>query len=129
MIAEKLHAMVTRGIDNSRRKDFYDVWSLSVLFPFAGERLAGAIGAAFQRRLTALSGDEPLALTAAFAKDAAKRTQWAAFTRRGQLRGGHVALEVVVEAIRRFLLPPLSALAKRERFESHWEPGGPWNLA
>lgn len=126
MIAEKLHAMVTRGITNSRMKDFYDIWSLSRIFPFEGERVREAIQAAFQRRGTALPEGEPLALTQAFAQDPSKRAQWTAFTRRGQLRGGHITLEAIVEATRQFLLPPLVALASRRKFELHWQPDGPW---
>ena len=49
VIAEKLEAMVTLGIRNSRMKDFYDVWTLSGSFAFNGRVLSEAIGATFRK--------------------------------------------------------------------------------
>ena len=40
VIAEKFQAMVALGRANSRMKDFYDIWSLSRLHAFEGDRLA-----------------------------------------------------------------------------------------
>lgn len=50
VIAEKVQAMVTLGIANSRMKDFFDVFTLSHLFEFEGLRLVEAIRATFERR-------------------------------------------------------------------------------
>ena len=52
VIAEKLEAMVQRGLANSRMKDFYDLAVLARTFAFEGEVLARAIGATFERRGT-----------------------------------------------------------------------------
>ena len=49
VIAEKLQAMVTLGIANSRMKDFYDVWVLAQSFAFEGDLLCRAIQATFAR--------------------------------------------------------------------------------
>src|SRR5579884_2409668 len=56
VVAEKLEAMVTIGLDNSRMKDFYDLWALSRRFEFERSVLARAIGATFRRRNTGLPG-------------------------------------------------------------------------
>ena len=40
VVAEKFHAMVIRGLANSRMKDFFDVWILASMFEFAGARLS-----------------------------------------------------------------------------------------
>jgi hypothetical protein len=40
VVAEKFQAMVMLGMANSRMKDFFDLWLLSVSFEFDGEVLA-----------------------------------------------------------------------------------------
>ena len=81
VVAEKFQAMVMLGLANTRMKDFYDVWILSRNYAFDGERLSRAIAATFERRGTAIPKDVPDALTPAFANDATKQRQWAAFVR------------------------------------------------
>jgi hypothetical protein len=51
-IAEKFHAMVKRGILNSRMKDFHDIWMLSRTFDFQGAMLARAVEKTFANRET-----------------------------------------------------------------------------
>lgn len=84
-LAEKLHAVVERGLTNSRMKDYYDLWAAQQL----GVTTAGALGESirhtFARRETAVPRELPEGLTPAFADDAAKRTQWRAFVRKSKL--------------------------------------------
>jgi len=126
VVAEKLHAMVVLGMANSRMKDFYDLWTLAMRFPFEGRVLTDAVRATFTRRRTPLPTDEPLALTDVFAGDAAKQVQWKAFVRRGRLRPDDPGLPAVVEALRGFLLPLLRSLAAGDAFDAMWASGGPW---
>lgn len=72
VVAEKLEALVSLGITNSRMKDFYDLWYLSRHFGFEGAPLSAAIRATFERRGTALPEAIPLALSVAFSGDPAK---------------------------------------------------------
>lgn len=81
VVAEKLEAMVRLGRENTRLKDFYDVWLLLRTVPF-DERLQQAIEATFARRGTTTSSILPDALSDAFAEDPVKVAQWAAFLRR-----------------------------------------------
>lgn len=81
VIAEKVEAMVRLGRENSRMKDFYDVWLLLRTVP-ADERLAATLRATFARRGTPLPIEVPDAWSDAFASDPMKRTQWSAFLRR-----------------------------------------------
>ena len=83
VVAEKLEAMVQLGLDNSRMKDFYDLWVLATQFEFDGQVLAAAIIATFERRATKIPDGEPFALTPAFSENADKIKQWSAFMRRG----------------------------------------------
>jgi predicted nucleotidyltransferase component of viral defense system len=66
VVAEKLEAMVTLGVTNSRMKDFYDVDLLASLFAFDGRRLTQAIRATFERRRSPIPKSEPLVLTREF---------------------------------------------------------------
>ena len=125
VVAEKFQAMTDLGMANSRMKDFYDLWVLARGFEFDGPTLSTAIRATFRRRRTALPTAAPLALTAEFAEDAAKRKQWEAFLRKSKLDVGAVLAEVVA-VLGDFLTPPVQALAAGEPFERNWPTGGPW---
>lgn len=85
VIAEKLEAAVVLGISNSRMKDFYDLYWLSEHMSFDSGILSQAIHATFDRRGTKLPEEPPLALTAEFAEDPGKNTQWGAFLRKNKL--------------------------------------------
>lgn len=126
VVAEKLQALVDLGLPNSRMKDFFDLRFLAATFAFAGRELARAIDATFARRNTALPREVPTGLTDAFAADPAKRTQWRAFLRRSGLDNEDLELGEVVGGLRRFLLPPLEALAGGAPFEMDWPAGGSW---
>ncbi len=98
VIAEKLHAMVTLGLANSRMKDYYDVWMLVRTFEIAPARLRRAIEATFARRGTPLPAALPEGLTDAFAQDDAKQRQWVAFVR--NLSSSAPALRDIVTELR-----------------------------
>jgi predicted nucleotidyltransferase component of viral defense system len=103
VVAEKFQAMVMLGLANSRMKDYYDIWMLSRSYDFDAERLSCAIAATFARRGTAIPEEVPDALTAAFATDATKQRQWAAFVR--DLAADVPALEAIVTDLADFLMP------------------------
>ena len=73
VIAEKLHAMVDLGMQNSRMKDFFDIYNISLQFKFDGDVLVEAIRSTFERRSTEVPEDIPLALTEKFALDNQKQ--------------------------------------------------------
>ncbi len=126
VVAEKLQAMVSLGIANSRMKDFYDIWYLAGHFTFEGALLSEAIAKTFERRQTTISDEVPLPLSKEFADDPAKQIQWRAFIRKAKLAPVDVGLNEVVADIRAFLFPVLDALAKAEKFGRSWSPGGQW---
>ena len=129
VVAEKLEAMVKLAMANSRMKDFFDLAVLARSFPFSGRVLRDAIAATFHRRGTAIPTELPTALTAAFANDGAKLTQWKAFVSRNHLEGRVGELAQVVGELAEFLAPPMFAAAKEEGFDCRWEAGGPWQPA
>lgn len=127
VVAEKLEAMATLGIANSRMKDFFDLWILSRHTCFDGDTLRRAIRATFDRRRTELPSGVPFGLTDEFAQDTQKQTQWQAFLGKNRLEA--LALQLLVSALRDFLLPPISAAIADVHFPQRWPAGGLWTPA
>lgn len=129
VIAEKLEAMVVLDMTNSRMKDFHDLTTLAQNFPFDGEVLARATRSTFIRRGTAIPAAAPTALTARFAGDATKTTQWKGFLRRSGIRHAEPDFAAVIDRLAAFLLPVLSAIRENADFQMHWPAKGPWQSA
>ena len=126
VVAEKLETIVSKGILNSRMKDFYDLRVLALGFQFDGNTLSQAIKATFTRRGTSIPNDSPVAFTKEYFTNPDKQTQWQAFLRTSKLENEKIDLSEVVDAIQQFLLPPLIASAKDKPFTENWCAGGPW---
>jgi hypothetical protein len=112
VVAEKLEAIVSLGMANSRMKDFFDLRALAHEGALDARQLGDAIAATFQRRGTVIPVETPLGLSDEFARDAAKRAQWKAFL--GKNRLDAPTLEEVIEEVRRFVVEAL-ALARQRR--------------
>jgi predicted nucleotidyltransferase component of viral defense system len=125
LIAEKFHTMVRRGLLNSRMRDFFDVWILSRQFDFDGGVLTAAVRETFARRDLEVA-PRPVALTAEFAADTARVTQWRGFLRKSRLEGVPGELAEVVVAIAAFLGPVAEVLHEGGEFEGRWKAPGPW---
>jgi Nucleotidyl transferase AbiEii toxin, Type IV TA system len=94
VVAEKLHAVTVLGMTNTRMKDFFDLWVLLQDTTLDDSELQRAIDATFTRRQTAVPGTQPIGLSDAFAKDAAKQVQWRAFLKKNRLRALDLAAVV-----------------------------------
>ncbi len=101
VIAEKFHAMVLLGRAKPRMKDYYDIWMLLRAFDPAPARVRQALAATFARRGTSIPADVPGGLSDAFASDAGKQRQWAAFAR--NVAGPPPALGQVIDELRQRL--------------------------
>lgn len=108
VVAEKLEALITLGMANSRMKDYFDLWVLTQHSDFEPEMLRKAIAATLQRRGTAIPVGVPFGLTDAFATDRQKQIQWQAFLKKNRLEA--LVLEQVVADLRKFLMPPLTGV-------------------
>lgn len=112
VVAEKLEAIVSLGMANSRMKDYFDLRALARENLLDPPLLARAIAATFNRRGTTLPESTPIGLTDEFAAYPPKRAQWQAFLNRNRLTAP--TLDVAVAEVRDFLAEPLS-LARQER--------------
>ena len=127
VVAEKLEAMITLGVANSRMKDYFDLWVLARHSDFEGVVLHQAIGATLSRRGTDLPTEVPFGLTDTFATDPQKLMQWQGFLKKNRLEA--LALDRVVADLREFLMPPLSALASGQGFGWSWGREGWHDIA
>jgi hypothetical protein len=126
-IAEKFEAMVKLGTQNSRMKDFHDMWALAGAFEFDGTALQGAIAACFERRRMPWTVETPSALTPDFYALPELTTRW-----RHYLAAGAVMIppparfEDIGERIMGFLGPVRESILAGAQLEALWPPAGPW---
>ena len=108
--AEKLEAIVSLGMSNSRMKDYFDLRALAVEGVLDQSILAKAIVATFRRRATPFPNGVPIGLSDEFAADANKKIQWRAFVNKNQLRAPELIR--IVRQIREFVMDPLLSAAQ-----------------
>lgn len=127
VIAEKLHAMVVLGMNNSRMKDFFDLAVIARTSALDGGTLVDAIRATFARRNTSLPTSTPAALSTEFSSNPIKAQQSRAFVTKASLQWA--SLEEVVGALAVFLNPAIAACSLESGFESKWNPSArEWDL-
>ncbi len=120
VVAEKLQAALTLGLQNSRMKDFFDLHWLGQNQSFSGDMLIKSVTATFGRRETPIPAETPIALTERFSGDSGKQLQWNAFRRKGKLSAPD--LGEVIEGLATFLKPLLTGKAKGQ----YWNPNSGW---
>ena len=126
VIAEKLQAMVFLGRINSRMKDFYDVWLLSIEATIDGSMLHEAIKTTFKSRSTKIPNETPLALTDEFAQD--KQKEWAIFIKRANIETSNATdFMDVIEQLNHFFMPVLDAISAKVGFTAIWTSQNHWH--
>ena len=101
VVAEKIEAIISLGMANSRMKDYFDLWVLLTRCELNHEILRQAVTATLARRKTALPNHLPLGLSDEFAMDAQKNSQWNSFIKRNRLEAKTLA--ETIESIRQSL--------------------------
>jgi hypothetical protein len=124
VVAEKLEALTSLGMLNSRMKDYFDLWILAKHSDFDGQILSRAVAATFERRRTAVPTGVPLGLSDEFINDAQKGKQWQGFLRKNAL--DPMSLATVVVDLRDFLMPVLAAIAAGGSHDYPWRAGAGW---
>ena len=108
VVSEKVSAMIDRGMDNTRLKDYFDIWVLTETFPFDCGLLATAFVRTLGRKGLSVPKEWPDGLTDSYAANAMKISQWNAFLRKTRPPMHPDSLADAVARIRVFLSPILS---------------------
>lgn len=128
-VAEKFEAMISRGLLNSRVKDYYDIWMLAGSISFDGSDLCAAIAATFGQRGTTIPLVRPKELGDDYVQRPAVRSMWAAFVKKLGVTGAGAppSLSEAAELIAKFVMPAAAAAVSGERFAKAWTPGRGWS--
>jgi hypothetical protein len=110
VVAEKLEALTSLGMLNSRMKDYFDLWVLVRYSEFDMQVLIRAVAATFERRQTRIPNGVPVGLSDEFANDSLKEKQWNAFLRKNSI--APKPLSEVVTDLRDFLMPVLASASQ-----------------
>lgn len=105
-IAEKLEAIVSNGFDNSRYKDFYDIYILGNNYSINSESLRDAIIETFNNRNTELSINVD-AFSPDFYNSPVHITRWNSFVKKKKIEVD-VSLEDTIKYIKDLVLPLIS---------------------
>jgi hypothetical protein len=110
VVAEKLEALTSLGMLNSRMKDYFDLWVLVRYSEFDTQILIRAVAATFDRRQTRIPNGVPVGLSDEFANDSLKEKQWNAFLQKNSI--APKPLSEVVTVLRDFLMPVLASASQ-----------------
>jgi predicted nucleotidyltransferase component of viral defense system len=120
IISEKFEAMVKLAMANSRMKDFYDVYTLSISHNFQGNKLKKAIESTFQRRKTSIPKDL-LVFRLQFRQDKGRQKQWTAFLRKLRFHDANREFNEIMERITTFLKPIVISIKDKTRMDKSWD--------
>jgi predicted nucleotidyltransferase component of viral defense system len=119
IISEKFEVMVKLAMANSRMKDFYDIYTLSINYDFHGNRLKKAIESTFKRRKTIVP-ISPLVFRTEFHNDKGRQRQWAAFLRKSRIANTDKSFNQIMERITKFLKPIVISINNKTQIEKSW---------
>jgi hypothetical protein len=122
VVAEKLEAIFSIGIINSRMKDFYDLYFISCKESFSYTSLIEAVRCTFTRRGTPFPEEFPPVLSSTVIEDTVKQKQWEAFLKKIRSTDYPVPFSDAVSRIRDFIEP----FFFHDKVFSHWDPEQGW---
>jgi len=125
-LAEKFETIVSRGLANSRLRDYYDLWLLPTLHSYKGADVSAAIGATFSHRGTGIPASTPVGLTAGYFDMPESRQRWTTFLSTRNIDAPS-DLAVVCSEIAAFIIPPSRAASADEGFTATWDPLSGWS--
>lgn len=117
-IAEKFEAIVSLAYDNSRYKDYYDIYVLAQRHDFDGMEIAEALKETFENRHTSMN--EIAAFEEGFSDDPIRQARWKAFVKKKKAMFP-VTMEETIESMRLFLLPVIDSIKAEENFKKVWK--------
>lgn len=126
VVAEKIEAIFSHGIGNSRMKDFFDIYILAKTFDFEGKILARSIRATFEKRGTPYQEGQSPALSESMMTSPESIMHWRAFWKRTRVQVTSDDIRTIAGTLNGFIKPALSGIQSDEPFEMEWKAGGPW---
>ena len=116
-VAEKFEAIVSLAYDNSRFKDYYDLYALVTTQDFNGDKMVEAVRETFENRHTSLT--EVVAFEEGFADNPLRQTRWNAFVKKKKALLP-ITLQQTIEMIQRFMLPVANAVLTNSKLDANW---------
>lgn len=123
VISEKLHAVFRYGLQNSRLKDFFDVWYLIKSQEFSGQTICDAIVNTFDCHDDPVPTGPMPGLSNEFVED--KLASWKAFLKKIESKE-KLDFQQVVEEVRRFAEPVMRAAAGSRSYDLDWKGESGW---
>lgn len=116
-VAEKFEAIVSLAYDNSRLKDYYDLYVLATTHDFNGDEIVEAVRETFENRHSSLN--EIVAFEKDFADNPLRQTRWNAFVKKKKALLP-ITLQETIEMIQKFMLPVANAVLSNSKFDASW---------
>lgn len=117
-IAEKFEAIVSLGYDNSRFKDFYDIYILSGKYDMDGSELMEACKETFAHRHTSFL--DIVAFEEDYVTDPVRLSRWKSFAKKKKIQI-EVSLKDTIEQIKIFIEPVVEAIKNDDKFDKKWK--------
>ena len=118
-IAEKFEAIVSLGYDNSRFKDYYDIYTLGNKYSFDGNEILRALKETFEHRNTSV--EIIVAFESGFAEDTIRLSRWKSFAKKKKI-ALDISLQDTIDFIKNFMNPLVKAIRENESFDLVWNP-------
>ena len=116
-VAEKFEAIVSLGYDNSRFKDFYDLYVLATRNDFDGKTLSEAVRETFNHRKTGLT--DIAAFEAGFATEPLRQSRWNSFIKKKKAMI-NISLEETISIIKTFIQPIIDTITNQNPTNRCW---------
>jgi len=120
IIADKFESMISRQLENSRMKDFYDVWVLANSQNFENEILQAAILETFTYFETNIPSKTPSCFEPDFFENRLRNTQWNGFLKNSEI-DTIISLKDAVLCCKNFLMPLCEEISSKIFSKKVWQ--------
>lgn len=122
VIAEKFHAMAQFGDENTRIKDYYDIWKIINLYSFEGYVVANAIKNTFEKQQRNIPDIPSYGISEKFAQQ--NISQWNGFMKKIGEQNNLDFINIMNEII--YFLKPIVNNLKNNTDIFLWDPNEKW---
>jgi len=116
-VAEKFEAIVSLAYDNSRFKDYYDLYVLATTHDFSGKEMVEAVRETFENRHSSLN--EIVAFEEGFADNPLRQSRWNAFVKKKKALLP-ITLQETIDMIQKFMQPVADAVMNDTKLDASW---------